>query len=457
MAHDELSPQPYSFKDPTARVVKKDGIFYRYISNNYANEYQHLMSSRLYDELVNKGLLIPHQDLKKQASEGIFTVIMPEQISFQSYPFEWAYSQWRKAALACLQINSIALTYGMILKDATPYNFFLKGGKAILLDTSSFVFFESPDYWIAYRQFCEEFLGPIALMHYRGHRWGRLTMSALRGLPLDFISEQLPLKSYLNISCFMHIHLHAKAKNDPSKNTKSTSAGFTKEKLEQLFSLLSSTIESWNSCLVYPNHWANYYEQDIESLKYLADKEETIERWIKEIKPESVLDLGANTGKFSEIASRYAKRVIALEYDESCVDRIETLINEQQIDNLYTLLGDLKETVPNLGFLGQEHASIFERAKSDLVMGLALTHHLLSPGMIPLDLMVELFASLTNKYLIVEYIDAKDSKVKMLQKTNARGYPSKEGFEVAFEGKFKLIEVKYLKDSRRTVYKFSIY
>jgi len=72
--------------------------------------------------------------------------------------------------------------------------------------------FESPDYWIAYRQFCEEFLGPIALMHYRGHRWGRLTMAALRGLPLDFISEQLPWKSYLNISCFLHIHLHAKAK-----------------------------------------------------------------------------------------------------------------------------------------------------------------------------------------------------------------------------------------------------
>jgi len=123
MTYDELSPQPYSFKDPAARVVKKDGIFYRYISNNYAKEYQHLMSSGLYDELINKGLLIPHQDLKNQASEGIFTVILPEQISFQSYPFEWSYSQWRKAALACLQINSIALSYGMILKDSTPYNF----------------------------------------------------------------------------------------------------------------------------------------------------------------------------------------------------------------------------------------------------------------------------------------------------------------------------------------------
>jgi len=104
-----------------------------------------------------------------------------------------------------------------------------------------------------------------------------------------------------------------------------------------------------------------------------------------------------------------------LEYDETCVDQIELLIQEQKIENVYTLLGDLTETVPNLGLLGQEHSSIFERAKSDLVLGLALTHHLLIPGMIPLDLMVDLFVSLTSKYLIVEYLESEDSKVKMLQ------------------------------------------
>lgn len=456
MVYDELSPQPFSYKDSAARVVKKDGVFYRYISNTYIKEYQHLMSSGLYDELLNKGLLIAHQDLKEQTSGGVFTVILPEQISFQSYPFEWSYSQWRKAALAYLEINSISLRYGMILKDATPYNFFLKGGKAILLDTSSFVFFESPNYWLAYRQFCEEFLGPISLMHYRGHQWGRLTMAALRGMPLDFISKQLPWRSYLSISCLMHIHLHAKANNEPTKKPKSPSVGFTNEKLEQLFNLLSSTIKSWNSCLEYPNHWANYYEQDIESPEYLVYKEKIIERWIKEIKPESVLDLGANTGKFSEIASRYAKRVIALENDEICVDQIESIIEQNKIDNLYTLTGDLTGTIPNLGLLGQEHSSIFRRGKSELVMALALTHHLLIPGMIPLDLMVELFASFTNKYLIVEYIDSEDSKVEILQKTNTRWYPNKEEFELAFNKLFEKLIYKKSSNNLRYYYLYKI-
>jgi hypothetical protein len=109
-----------------------------------------------------------------------------------------------------------------------------------------------------------------------------------------------------------------------------------------------------------------------------------------------------------------------------------------------------------LGLLGEEHLSIFKRSKSELVMGLALTHHLIIPGMIPLELMVELFASLTNKYLIVEYIDAEDSKVKILQKTNARKYPTKEEFELAFEEKFKLIESRNLNAFHRKVYLLEI-
>ena len=77
MAQDELSPQPYSFKDLAARVVKRDGKFYRYLSKSYAKEYQHLMSSGLYNELVNKGLIIEHQELKNHESESEFTVILP--------------------------------------------------------------------------------------------------------------------------------------------------------------------------------------------------------------------------------------------------------------------------------------------------------------------------------------------------------------------------------------------
>ena len=122
-----------SFRDDSARVVKIEQKFCRYIFFNYKNEYDHLMISGLYDELVTKELLIDHKEIDFDPYDNeIYKLILPFQIPFQSYPFEWSYIHWKKAILAYLKINLIALKYGMILKDATPYNFFQKGGKAIL-------------------------------------------------------------------------------------------------------------------------------------------------------------------------------------------------------------------------------------------------------------------------------------------------------------------------------------
>ena len=202
------SPNYISYKDSAARVLQKDGLFYRVLFKEYQLEYDHLMQSGLYTALQTKGLIIFHKELSQAEranleevsrpnTDDVYCLLKPAQIEFQSYPFEWSYTQWRKAIIAYLSINQIALNYGMILKDATPYNFYLEGGKAILLDTSSFSFFKGGEPWIAYRQFCAEFLSPIALMHYNGQKWSRITKTHLRGLPLNFVSKQLPLKSSL--------------------------------------------------------------------------------------------------------------------------------------------------------------------------------------------------------------------------------------------------------------------
>ena len=164
-----IEPNNISYRDTAARVVKKESGYYRYIFHEYKAEYDHLIQSGLYEELTQKDLLIEHQEIQIDTDDPkVYKLLLPNQIPFQSYPFEWSYTQWRKAILAYLRINHIALKYGMILKDATPYNFYLIGGKAVMFDTSSFMFFNENDSWIAYRQFCEEFLSPVALMHYNG-------------------------------------------------------------------------------------------------------------------------------------------------------------------------------------------------------------------------------------------------------------------------------------------------
>lgn len=453
-----IEPQYISFKDPDATVLKTDQGYTRYIFFHYQAQYDHLMHSGLYDELVKENLLIQHQEIISDSDDPkVYKHILPEQIQFQSYPFEWSFTQWRKAGLAFLKINTIALKYGMILKDATPYNFYLKAGKAILFDTSSFMFFKEHDSWLAYRQFCEVFFAPLALMKYNGANWAKLYMSSLRGLPMKFVSKQLPLKSWLNISCLLHIHLHAKYEGKKAKKG-TVQKGFSTKQIGQLFDLFTNTIHSWKAAYQVPENWVNYYEQGIESAEYLVAKQAIITQWLAETNPKTVIDLGANTGLFSMIASTHADQVIALEFDDTCVDKIEKEIRVNKIQNISTLVADLSETSPSLGMLNQEYHSLIERGKSEMVMGLALIHHLCIGKNLSLSHIAELFAKLSTRYAIVEFIPKEDNKVKLLLESREDiflNYTDK-AFKNNFSLYFNLVTEIKIKSSLRTLYLWEI-
>ncbi len=459
-------PNTISYKDTAARVVLEDGTYYRIIFVSYRAEYDHLMQSGLYKTLIEKGLIITHQEVeqnkKAQHQEKLYKKLRPHQIPFQSYPFEWSYGQWRKVMYAYLQINQIALAHGMILKDATPYNFYFEGGRAVLLDTSSFDFFKEGDAWMAYRQFCSEMLSPFALMHYNGPRWARITQSHLRGMPLNFVSKQLPLKSWLNMTCLLHIHMHGKYATTESDNstlrTTIKQKGFSKEKIRSLMKMLQSTVVDWKQPYAFEKHWIDYYQKDIASDKYLENKEAIIKEWLAQLtnqnKLHSILDLGANTGRFSLIASDYAEKVIALEYDDICVDAIDKAIVNSKKNNNYCLRMDLAETTPNMGVLEKEYSSIYTRAKSSMVMGLALIHHLFISNQLSFYKIAQILDGFSEQYVIVEFIPFEDEKVQFLIKDKQRDYSdyTEEAFKEAIEKFFKIKERKQIEGSERILY-----
>lgn len=448
-----IEPNNISYRDTAARVVKKESGYYRYIFHEYKAEYDHLMQSGLYNELKQKGLLIEHQEVELDTNDPkAYKLLYPTQIPFQSYPFEWSYSQWRKAILSYLKINNIALKHGMILKDATPYNFYLIGGKAVMFDTSSFIFFKENDKWIAYRQFCEEFLSPIALMHYNGGEWSKLTMANLRGLPLSFVSKQLPMKSWFNLTTLLHIHLHSKysGNNENKEIEKNKKKGFTLEKIKSLQKMIFNAISKWHKSHQFENHWSTYYENDIESQEYLNDKEATIRKWLEIIKPKSVLDLGANTGKFSFIAAEYTERVISIEADEKCVNEIEEKISTKK-NNIFTLIGNVAEPFLTIGLLNSEIESIYKRGESDAVLGLALVHHLHLSNRLSFKQIARIFSLFTGKFLIIEFIPITDNKVQLLindKSINLIDYNEVQ-FTNALSNSFNIKESIKLKETER--------
>ncbi len=451
-----------SYKDSAARVFLKDGNYYRYIFNEYKSEYDHLMDSGLYKELNEKGLLISHEEISvedQQVDEptNLYKLIKPNQLQFQSYPFEWSYTQWRKAIVSYLEINMIALRFGKILKDGTPYNFYLSAGKAMMIDTSSFSFFKDGDKWIAYKQFCSEFLSPLALIYYNGQRWLRINRSHLRGLPLNFASRQLPLKSWFNLTTLLHTHLHSKYANAEgltNRQKQNKSRGFSVDKLKALTAMILSGVNGWKTAFQFERHWSTYYENDIEANLYLENKERIIKEWLQKTQPSLVLDLGADTGKFSFIAKEYAYRVIAIESDDICVDIIEKEILHNNIKYIDVLTTDLADATPDFGVLNKEFASIYNRAGAQMVMALAIIHHLHISDQLSFNQIAEIFSKLSRDNLIVEFIPIDDSKVQLLTKEKTKNFIdyTEANFIRALSKYFHNIDSYRIEDSGRKLF-----
>jgi len=143
-----------SFRDPSGFLFTRHGELYRQVNQVYAGDYERLMTSGLYDKLVESGRLIPHVEASVEpATPGAYKILRPERVPFISYPYEWSFGQLKEAALTTLAIQKRALKYGMSLKDASAYNIQFYRGRAMLIDTLSFETYQESEPWVAYRQF----------------------------------------------------------------------------------------------------------------------------------------------------------------------------------------------------------------------------------------------------------------------------------------------------------------
>ena len=204
---------PGSFRDPSGFLFRRGGTLYRQVNRVYREDYDLLLSSGLYDELAEAGLLVRHvtADIEPFIPDRSYLVIKPEEVGFISYPYEWCFSQLRDAALATLEIQKKAIDRGMSLKDASAYNIQFVRGRPTLIDTLSFEKYPEGRPWVAYSQFCRHFLAPLYLMSRKDVRLSSLLRVNIDGIPLDLASGLLPFRTRFRLPALLHIHLHARS------------------------------------------------------------------------------------------------------------------------------------------------------------------------------------------------------------------------------------------------------
>lgn len=444
-----------SFKDPSGFIFTKNNELYRQINHDYKENYDLLIESKLYENLVSNGLLISHQEVELpfESKDG-YKVIKPEKIQFISYPYEWSFSQLKDAALLTLQIQKTALEYSMNLKDASAYNVQFHNGKPVFIDTLSFEKYRQNTPWVAYKQFCQHFLAPLALMSYKDIRLNSLLKNYIDGIPLDLTSSLLPVSTKLNFAILAHIHIHAKSQ----KHYESKADSSAKQAQISLFNLkaLIDSLESVVKSLKLPKvdtEWGDYYNNTNYSDDAFRIKRDIVSGFIDELTPNSLWDLGANLGEFSRVASDKGIDTIAFDIDPVAVEKNYLICKSNKETKILPLLMDLINPSPAIGWANKERAAFVDRVPVDTVMALALIHHLAISNNLPFGNIAQFFAQL-GKSLIIEFVPKTDSQVKKLLATREDIFPdyNQECFEGTFSQYFDIKKAQKISNSERTLY-----
>jgi hypothetical protein len=164
------------------------------------------------------------------------------------------------------------------------------------------------------------------------------------------------------------------------------------------------------------------------------------------------VDVGANTGNYSQVLSKHFQTVAAVEGDEAALDALYLKQRSGGMSgNVRVLLADILDPSGGRGVMGVERPSLLERLRTaNLVSWLAVLHHLVISANLPVALFAELAATLAPNH-VVEYVSPDDPMALLL----AAGRPEPpwpfdvELFEQEMGDKFETVERLDLSDTRR--------
>ncbi len=453
-----------SFRDPSGFMYVQDGKLLRQVNTCYQADYEFLFSSGLYEKLTRMKYLVTHTEVEAVPLQPAlsFKVIAPEEIPFISYPYEWSFSQLKDAALATLAIQKEALQAGMILKDASAYNIQFHQGAPMLIDTLSFTKYIGGSPWVAYRQFCQHFLAPLALMSKTDIRLSKLLINHIDGVPLDLCSRLLPRATRFNFGLLTHIHVHAKAQSRYANTSTENGAGqgdknvtVTRNGLIGLIDSLESTVRNL-TLRVSGKDWADYYADTNYSDEAFQAKKTIIHDEVHSLQPHTVLDLGANTGIFSQEAATVSDCfVLSTDIDPEAVELNYLQMKKTQRKNILPLVLDLTNPSPAIGWDNCERDAFYTRTHADVVLALALVHHLAIANNVPLADIAKTMA-LLGENLILEFVPKEDSQVKRLLRSRNDIFDAYtlQGCMDAFKDLFDLQKQIPVNGSQRTILVF---
>jgi hypothetical protein len=451
---------PSSYRDPSGFVYREKGAFYRQINPVYFEEYHTAKNAGIYQKLFDKKWLIPHKEISVDEEK---IIILPEQLDFISYPYEWSFSQYKHAAQLTLRIQIFLLENNFSLKDASAFNIAFHKGKAVFIDTLSIEQYKENAPWRALKQFNEHFFGPLLLAQKYGGQYLKTLQHSINGMALSEVKRQLPFTSRFHPTIYSHIHLLSKSDTkESSEKTESKEARLSKSSQIKMLLALEQHINTMTS--KENTEWSSYYDQINYQEESFQAKKKLVKEWCAAIEARKIIDLGGNDGTFAKELLDQADQIMVSDIDQPAIDQCYLNQLKSKENKLLPIVCDLMQPSPAIGFHHKERDSFTSRVidfQADVTMALALIHHITLTGNVPFEMSAAYFAKLTP-YLIIEFPDREDSWVKFIldSKRDARHLFDDytiSAFAKAYQKKFKLLKSEKIEGTERTLFLFERY
>jgi hypothetical protein len=325
-----------------------------------------------------------------------------------------------------------------------------------MIDSLSFEPYVEGEPWVAYRQFCEHFLAPLALVARRDVRLTHLLRADPDGIPLDLAAELLPWRTRFNLGLLSHVHLHARAQRRYAANEDEGQAAkrarLDRTRLTALITNLRGTVNGmdWSPG---GTEWSDYAENTSYGDRATADKLRLTGLFVGEVPGPRAWDLGANTGRYSRVAADAGKRVLAFDIDPAAAERNYRQIRTEGRGDILPLILDVANPSPGIGWAGEERRSLLDRADPDVILALALVHHLAISRNVPLSMLLGLFADMAP-FAIVEFVPKEDPMVRRLLATRRDIFDqyTLEGFRAAAGERFEVLREEPIEESPRVLF-----
>ena len=376
-----------------------------------------------------------------------------------TYPYEWPTLLLREAALLHLDVLLLALEHDVVLSDSSAYNLQFVGGRPIYIDLLSLRRYEPGSYWAGHKQFCEQFLAPLILDARWNIAWQPWFRGSLEGIPLESIAHLCRRRDWLSLRMAMHVLLPARLASRTTSSSEVVSRP-TRPLPKTAYVNLVRGLREWIQSMpgiAGTSVWMEYATSNTYASEEREAKRRIVADFVGRRQPERVIDLGCNSGDYSEVAlTAGAKRVVGLDADRGAL--AAACRRSKSLAAFLPLYMDAANPSPAQGWLEHERKAFSTRFVSDAVIALAFAHHLAVGRNAPIDETLAWIVQLAPAGLI-EFVEPDDPTVQKMLRLRDGPLPEwdRARFEQALSNQVRIVASTVVSSAGRRIYEYERY